>query len=142
MRTSVLILAILFSSTAFAKPFYRNKYWYYGRVVSAAVILGDALSTRSAIRACPTCVDSFMFFDVHSDASVAGAGLIAFGTSTLLSIGEYHFSQGIPSDRRISGWHLFGYLAQPATDLAAHGYGIVNNLELVAECRKAALGHC
>lgn len=121
------------------KVFYKNGYWLLGRAVSFAAVVVDVVSTERAIKACPVCGDSFMFFNVNSDGRAVDAGLVGFGISTLLSIGEYHFSQEITAGHRVSGWHLLGYLAQPVTDGVVHGYGAASNFQLVSDCRTARL---
>ena len=139
MKTALAIALLACTIPASAAPhkmFYRNKYWWYGRAISAAVIVADALSTQEVNRYCPGCSDKFYFFNPRTSGTAAGAGAIGFGLSTLFSIGEYHFSQNIPSDKHVSGWHLAGYLAQPVTDAIAHGWAIDNNYSLAYKCRR------
>lgn len=121
------------------KAFYKNGYWWLGRAVSAAAVTVDVISTERALKACPGCGDSFMFFNVNSNTRAVDAGFVGFGISTLASIGEYHFSQEIPAGHRVSGWHLLGYLASPVTDGIAHGWGAAHNFELVSDCQSARL---
>jgi hypothetical protein len=120
------------------RVFYRDKWWWVGRAVSAAAIIVDGASTMAALRECPGCAeDAFLFPSAHPSAGgTAARGLVGFAISTAASIGEYEVMRDVP---RHNGWALASYLADPITQGVIHGWAAAHNYSLADECRRAVV---
>jgi hypothetical protein len=118
------------------RPFYRDKWWWMGRAVSALAIVVDAASTTRAQAACGGCADSFPLWSVRGTGGLAGAGVLNFAVSTAFSIAEYELTANDPA----RGFRVAGILAQPVTDVALHDlWAARHNYALAAACRQSKL---
>lgn len=134
MKTATLFLILIFPVSLSAQPFYKNKWWWIGRGVSAAAIAADAISTNSLTSRYPAGGDNFPFFTPNTPGKIVGASFIDLGYSTAFSIIEYHVSAKLSRP-----WRFIAYTEMPITDGIAHGWATSHNYSVLYDCTHAHL---
>lgn len=120
------------------RVFYRDKWGWVGRAVSAAAIIVDGASTQTASAQCPGCVEGGYLWDGAriTPGRTAERSLVGFLLSSGFSIAEFEVMRSEP---RRSGWSLTAYLAQPVTDGISHGWAAAHNYSFASDCLRAVL---